>query len=122
MGKKKYPLWCLDRGDAHDEDRYVGPFDNAEAAGSAAAEHPDAKIRRCRRYQMGELPQIRTFMDGLAEQLDEAVLSGGPPAAAWANWEDAVVVEKADLSLAEVFDMYGDQLFDVRMYVCEEDE
>ena len=62
MTDERYPLWCVDKGEDHGEQRYLGPFETEAKAKNSRLrdrdeddESPEPVVRRCRRARPAEL-------------------------------------------------------------------
>ena len=130
-----YDLWCVDKGDPHDEHNYYMPFDTKEEAQKRLdawlkelrayenEEGPDpraqkAGLRRCRRARW--LDFDRRFrelaFDNLVEGVDERAGEEGNEN--WlAQWDDEVAtsVEGAE----GAFDAWAQEYFKFDIFIVE---
>lgn len=81
MSNEKYPLWCVDRGEGGEDERYLGPFATEGEARSVGAW---ARIRRCRRVKTSEMEWGELDVDNIVDSVAED--TSPPQDDAWADW------------------------------------
>ena len=120
MTETKYPLHCVDYGDATG---FEGPFDSHDAAHEAfVAQGGVGSIRSCRAIKPSDLRNLRRLAETIVQEVDMHVNDGEHPEGAWYEYADETAA-CADLpAFAAELAALLDKHVKLTVYVCEGDE